>query len=92
MIQISDFLTDTLNTQGGVELFMEHISYLYYHGVLKNLHQRLKEEDNNKESLNRAIESVNRRIKEYETKPERYKLKRFLQETYDTYQNYAGMQ
>ena len=61
---------------------MEHINYLYYNGVLQNLHKHLNNTNVNKNVLNRAIKTIENRLKEYELKPEESKRGRFLQNTF----------
>ena len=53
--------------------YMEYIDYVYYNGVLKNLTKQLDGSSGSKESINRAIENVQIRLKEYENKGEKEK-------------------
>ncbi len=69
---------------------MEHINYLYYNGVLQNLQRHLQKSHDNKEGFHRAIESVENRIKEYESEPVTQKQRgRFLKATFESYLSQA---
>ncbi|GMT49686.1 MAG: hypothetical protein IEMM0008_1225 [bacterium] len=65
---------------------MEHINYLYYNGVLQNLHKHLQKSPEHKESFHRAIQSIENRLKEYESEPVTQKQRgRFLKATFESY-------
>ncbi len=69
---------------------MEHINYLYYNGVLQNLHKYLQKSHDNKETIHRAIQSVEDRMKEYESEPLTQKNRgRFLKTTFESYLSQA---
>lgn len=56
---------------------MDYVQYLYYHGVLKNLHKRMDQESAGT-LVNRAIESVQNRLNEYEANSNQNKKASFL--------------
>ena len=64
---------------------MEHINYLYYHGVLQNLQKHLSQSSGSKDSLSRAIQSIENKLKNYETQPKEVERGRFLSNTFDSY-------
>lgn len=70
---------------------MEHINYLYYTGVLQNLKKNLSNSSHdNKEAFSRAIEKIESRLKEYETKPQKASEGQFLKHTYQDYLSKAS--
>ncbi len=69
---------------------MEHINYLYYNGVLQNLHKHLQKSHDNKETIHRAIQSIEGRMKEYESASLTQKNRgRFLKTTFESYLSQA---
>ncbi len=74
-----------------MEGFVEYINYLYYSGVLQNLQKQLTKSSNeNNDSFQRAIQSIEEKIKDYESKPEKQKKGHFLKDTFNSYRSIAS--
>ncbi|MDH4130080.1 MAG: hypothetical protein OEV44_15085 [Spirochaetota bacterium] len=66
---------------------MDQMNYIYYNGVLQNLQKQLIKPNADKDALNRAIKSIENRIKEFESKPTEYQRGKFL---HNSFQNHLS--